>query len=437
MLTTTRRAFLGGAAATISGLAGLKASFGQPSPAARSAISIVDASIDTRPFIGLMERAGVQVVGRYLSRGCQIGKDNELARKRIAFNPPQTKEEACGNNVFLENGADKKPEHEYLLEKFALLSEYQFNNDTPAKFVFGLPDAHDLVESLVRSGTPRKLAGATAEAQLDAKAAIVQSGRIGQPDEAPIYFGVDFDLRSRGKVTDQHGNNAVDAEAALEGCLQYFKVLKGMVGDRLGCYGNGYINRILRQEGLVRFSWVSESRSFEETPKILRDGFLMKDGKTAEWHLFQHFMDKAWIDPHAALDNRRFELDGSVHNPTYDYFGAWKPGVLWRPDLERSKAILQDRWVAKRNAPVFETPSRTGKCVTRDDKPLYADYHRTVRTIGDSISANDETWLHVDLNEDGAPDGYCLKADFVGGIKKMPDFDGAQNRTMPQECPGG
>jgi hypothetical protein len=227
----------------------------------------------------------------------------------------------------------------------------------------------------------------------------------------------------------------VPANLAFDGCLQYFEVLKSIIGDRLGVYGNGYINRILRQEGKVRFSWISESRSFEETPKILREGFKMKDGKHEDWHLFQHLIDAAWID-HTSGDARRLELDGNVHNPTYDYFGAWRDHRQWRPDLQRSTAILRTRRVARRNAPVFETTNADRKCAIDAGTalPLQVGYHRSARVHGNPIQDGGKAWLHVDVDDDGKPEGYCFEEDFFGGIKQMPDYDASELHKEPPEC---
>jgi hypothetical protein len=428
----SRRSFVVGAMAAAPSLVGFKA-LGQPLGAASNAVSVIDASVDTSSFVDMLERAGVQVVARYLSRGCQTGS---LSRKRIAFNPPQLRAEECGNNKIDR----RKPEHESLLEKFALISAYQYYNDNPAKFAFGLAESNALVERAVRSGVPRELAGARVEAEQDAQAALVQSARIRQPGLAPIYFGVDFNMLPSGMVSDLRGENKIEAKRALNGCLEYFRVLKQTIGDRLGVYGNGYINRILRQEGLVRFSWISESRSFKETPNILREGF-MQNGKKEEWHLFQHLIDAKWIDPSVPENSRvALELDGNVHNPTYDYFGAWTENGLWRPDLDRSRAVLKDRRVAKRNAPIFDSTGKGRKCgvVTASKKRIsIVDYHRSVRVHGDAIADDGSTWLHVDVDDDGIPEGYCFENDFVGGINQMPDFDGSDYRKRPEECQTG
>ena len=432
MTQVSRRSLIAGmaaASATVSSWSSL--GFGASGPSA--AVNIIDASIDTSSYIEFIEKMGVQVVARYLSRGCQANK--WLMRKRIAFNPPRHVTEQCLENVI----EDRRPEYELLLEKFALLSIYQFYNDRPTKFTEGLPDALPLANKELG----RAHAAARAEARLDGDAALIQSRRMGQPDTTPIYFGVDFNMRPSGVVSDLKQKHKADAKKALDGCLAYFTMLKTIVGDRLGVYGNGYINRILRTEGLVRYSWVSESRSFEETPKFLREGFML-DGKRQEWHLFQHlingvrpFVEEAAANKGTAKKKEPFEFDGNVHNPVYEDFGAWTTKGKWLPNRNQSQAVLDARRVARGYVPIFQAPDETSTCgvKTASGKHVkHVDYHRAVRVIGPEIEAKSKTWLHVDVDDDGVPEGYCLAKSFVNSIKDMPEYVHAEWRAVPQVC---
>ena len=87
------------------------------------------------------------------------------------------------------------------------------------------------------------MGSAADEAKADARAALDQAKIVGQPYGSAIYFGVDFDVRDGTK--DKNG------KLVIESILDHFKIVKQTIGDeyRVGAYANGYVNRVLRDEG--------------------------------------------------------------------------------------------------------------------------------------------------------------------------------------------
>jgi hypothetical protein len=249
-------------------------------------IAIIDTDDDSRKLLAEIkndpENKGIEVIARYYSRDCQ---PRRFPYKRIAFH---TDGYVCG-----ENHWKGPPEHELLLGKgLAILSAYQYNSSDPSKFLFGLGDVRDRIK---KSRKPPRIAAPEVEAEADASAALTQAQRIKQPQQSPIYFGVDFNLTKSGpvknlqeKVVMNASGQPVQSQQAIDAVLTYFSRLKELIGDRVGAYGNGFTNRILREHGFIKYSWVSESRSFSETPQYLSD-----TNSQVPWHLFRSRLDLA------------------------------------------------------------------------------------------------------------------------------------------------
>ena len=134
---------------------------------------------------------------------------------------------------------------------------------------------------------------AKAEVAADVKAALDQAKLVGQPEGSAIYFGVDFNVN----------------RASVDPVLEYFRVIGQTVGRHyaIGIYGNGFVNRILRQEKLVAYNWISASRSHEETVDFYNSG---------QWHLFQNQVDRRWFGPPGKCATG-LDVDTNLQNPRY------------------------------------------------------------------------------------------------------------------------
>jgi hypothetical protein len=384
-------------------------------------IAIIDTDDDLRKLLsGLAaepDNRGVEIVARYYARDCQ---PDDAPFKRIAFNQPGY---VCGMDRW-----SAMPEQDLLFGRgLALLSVYQYCNNNPAKFLFGLADVQDRI---ARSNRSAAVAAPEAEAEADAEAALAQALAVGQPDGTPIYFGIDFDIAAAGPVEDPQGRIVKDAtgapvaaQQAVDAVLIYFARLKALMGNRLGAYGNGFINRILRKNELVRYSWVSESRAFAETAEYLSDA-----DSAFSWHLFQNQIDRRWFTKPGACA-AGFDLDTVIQNPGVKNIGAWNANGSFEIASARTREIFRQRWVATRdNIPVFAAPAAgeplaVGACrATQWKAPAGPERNRSVRVTRDLGE-----WIEVDIDEDGMADGFCQKAEssgknFVESIFMMPKW---------------
>src|SRR4029079_10994599 len=131
-----------------------------------------------------------------------------------------------------------------------------------------------------------------AEVSADVKTAVDQAKLVGQPEGSAIYFGVDFNVN----------------RASVDSVLEYFRVIGQTVGSHyaIGVYGNGFVNRTLRQEKLVAYNWISASRSHEGTVDFYNSG---------QWHLFQNQVDRRWFGPPGKC-SMGLDVDTNIQNPT-------------------------------------------------------------------------------------------------------------------------
>ena len=313
------------------------------------------------------------MVARYYARDFQPS----LPEKRIAFNK-------IGNS----------PESKTLTENgIAILSVYQYKNQLSDKFTKGLAD----------TGSP------TEEAKADARAALEQARSLGQPQGSAIYFPVDFNVG--GDAKDDEG------KPLIESILDYFKIVNEIVGDRyrIGAYANGYVNRILRSENLSAFSWVSASRSFEETPTFISSG---------QWHLFQNQVNRLWFGTVGECPSG-LGVDTNIQNPRFSDVGAW--GAPSK-DLPRTEAIFDQRRFVLQATTIFSTRNANGEPITKQRCILDSETKQwnlkpeTAIQRANNVRAlsDDGTWVQVDIDDDGEADGYCLKENLTADFTTMP-----------------
>ena len=141
----------------------------------------------------------------------------------------------------------------------------------------------------------------------DIKAALDQAKLVRQPEGSAVYFGVDFNLSkfAYGKVA-QAGKIEPPARDNVTAVLEYFRAINQTVGNSyaVGVYGNGMVNRLLRAEKLVTYSWISASRAHDETADFYNSG---------QWHLFQNQVDRRWFGAPGKCTSP--DVDTNVQNP--------------------------------------------------------------------------------------------------------------------------
>ena len=372
---------------------------------ADSRAAIVDTAWDTRPYIGDLKRAGVEVVGRYLARCPQ--PERNIPQKRL-----------------IDQGTinDRDSEVRQLLDNgFAILSIYQFNNDSKNKFHGRdregkpLPDADCRPTS--RERTPKQ------EAELDAKAAVAQAKALGQPAGSAIYFGVDIAFSANDQVT----------RGAM---VAYFKEVRRIVrGARyqLGAYGNGDALVVLEQERLIDHAWLSASRAYPGSTAYHNSG---------RWHFFQNGVNLVFFDGAPGGCRSGLPLDVNVKNARHDKrpLGFWTKRGTIRLDPGRTREIYQARLFAcdgdariRRNAnsSPADLLSATRTClgrrtVSHAETIDYANSTRVGRTSGDLVE--------VDYDDDGEFDGWTARSNLTQNFSQKPEWVHSRAQRQSARC---
>lgn len=353
----SRRAFTGGLLAST--LVSSSWAVGQPDDP--GSIAIVDTPNNAAKVAAELSARNVKVVVRFFARKPQRG-----LREKIMASDANIINGVREPTLLIRNG-------------LSIVSLYQYRNNLPAKFLRGLDDT----------------GSAKAEVAADAKAALEQARLVGQPEGSAIYFGIDFNLTPNGDVVDA--------------VVEYFRVINQTVGSRyaIGVYGNGFVNRALREEKLVSYNWLSASRAHEESVDFYNSG---------RWHLFQNQVDRRWFAP-AGKCSIGLDVDTNLQNPAVSGIGAWGPGGV---DQGRNRKIFEQRRFAVRTTPVFQESGGGGGLI---DRKHCNSGNRIPRNGNVRILAQSGGWCSVDIDEDGRPDGYVRTSDLTSDLATMPPWE--------------
>ena len=350
MSTVSRRTFTKGLLASV--LVPGHTAIGQPNDPA--SIAIIDTPHNAAKVASKLAAQNVKVVVRFFAR-----KPQPYLREKIMASDGNMIDGVREPTILIRNG-------------LSIVSLYQYRNNLPDKFLKGLEDT----------------GSAKAEVAADAKAALDQARLVGQPEGSAIYFGVDFNVN----------------RAAVDPVLEYFRVIGRTVGSRyaIGVYGNGFVNRILRQEKLVAYNWLSTSRSHEETVDFYNGG---------QWHLFQNQVDRRWFGPPGKCSTG-LDVDTNLQNPKVAGIGAWGAGEV---DRSRNQKIFDQRRFAIRTTPVESGRGGGGRQGCKSDV-------RVPRNANVRILVQSGAWSGVDIDEDGNADGQVRTSDLTSNLATMPPW---------------
>ncbi|HZV21651.1 MAG TPA: DUF1906 domain-containing protein [Hyphomicrobiales bacterium] len=269
----------------------------KPDPAR---IAIIDASVNTTPYLDVLANAGVKVIGRYYSRCPQ---PELVPEKRIIDNEGEIE-------AILTHKAG-----------FAILSIYQYYNNNAKKFdgmyfdkfkkkFFALPADNECSKPADPPNTTEK------EAALDVAAAVRQALSVGQPKGSAIYFGVDYNYSDDDK----------------DKVLRYFTVVSNELrthGYLVGVYGNGAAITLLtsarhadgpfKGKPLVDLAWLNSARSHAGSIELYRSG---------KWDLLQ----TKWDFKFPAGELGAVEIDTNIQNKerASKYIGFWSRDGLYK-----------------------------------------------------------------------------------------------------------
>ena len=348
MSIVSRRTFTTGLLA--SALVPGHSTFGQPNDPA--GIAIIDTPNNAAKVAAKLSAQNVKVVVRFFARKPQPG-----LREKVMASDGNMIDGVREPTILIRNG-------------LSIVSLYQYRNNLPEKFMKGLEDT----------------GSAKAEVAADTKAALDQAKLVGQPEGSAIYFGVDFNVN----------------RATVEPALEYFRSIGQTVGNHyaIGVYGNGFLNRALRQEKLVTYNWISASRSHEGTVDFYNSG---------QWHLFQNQVDRRWFGPPGKCSTG-LDVDTNLQNPSVSSIGAWGAGEV---DGGRNQRIFNQRRFAIRATPVESGGGDHQVC-----KPD----NRVPRNANVRILAQSGAWSGVDVDEDGNVDGQVKTSDLTSDFRAMPPW---------------
>jgi len=367
---------------------------------------IVDAAWDTRPHIDGLRDAGVMVVGRYLARCPQ--PERQLPQKRLIDQGPVTDPDSEVRRL-LDNG-------------FAILSIYQYNNDSRFKFQGkdknGKPLKDAACRDAIRARTPSQ------EARLDAGAAVIQAKALGQPKGSAIYFGVDIAFSKADRETRKN-------------LLEYMREVRKMVrraGYRLGAYGNGDALRLLTDGKLVDHTWISASRAFPGTTEFHNSG---------DWHVFQKGVNLEWFAGRPGGCRHGLPLDTNIKNARFADLplGFWRrEGPIRLPPARTREIFGTHRFSCDGDARIRRT-ARSGPGDTIDRTRVCrrgrATAHRKTIDFANAVRLGRRagSLVEVDYDHDGTMDGWTSMSNLTPDFAKKPAWIFDARQRSAARCP--
>ena len=201
----------------------------------------------------------------------------------------------------------------------------------------------------------------------------------GSPEGSAIYFGVDFNVRSRlsrlcSRVLSCH---RPDGRQPL--CDRDLRERVGQPHPPPG-----------KARGLQLD--ISASRSHEQTVDFYNSG---------QWHLFQNQVDRRWFGPPGKCANG-LDVDTNLQNPKRIQHRRVGSG---RSRQEAgTRKIFDQRRFAIRPTPVVQQSRRRRRWVDRPSK-LQIRQPRRPKTPMLEFLVQSGAWSSVDIDEDGNADG--------------------------------
>lgn len=201
------------------------------------------------------------------------------------------------------------------------------------------------------------------------------SNVIFQPAGSAIYFSVDFDA-SAAEITQR-------VIPFFAGIRSAFTAMDGggPARYRIGVYGSGRVCRLLGADDHVELTWLAQATGWAEFGRYLN---------SRKWHLKQEM-------PAVVCG---MDCDPDLDNPDLPDFGAFVPDTaLLGPSTPPAASTPADSYVVNARDGLR---MRAGPGTTFDIRRLlpFGTALRVLSRNGD--------WALVDLNNDGAADGFCF-----------------------------
>ncbi len=351
-------------------------------------IRTIDASYDVRSILPTLIKAGVRSIGRYYSRhdsGCYA------STKRLTLAELDAIEKNPNMSVFVV---------------------FQYCNRC-----VGLLDLSHRDPDTIDLAVARQLG--LQRGKIDANEAVLMAQEMKQPEETPIYFGMDFNP-AYSDSGDQ--KCPVKDEIIDHFSLAYFEAIGPIVRKshrKVGVYGAGHTCQLVRDnDGLAEFFWLSASISFKG-----HQDFFNKE----KWHIFQTSTEIPLNNFFSGAGSEE-TIDTNVLNPDVTDVGQWRRDKkLIEVDEEEANAILRGRGFL------------TDPCVYADQsckekipnihgiRPRYGHIYRILKCTKDIVEIN--------ASEGDTRDGYSRVADLTVGLKgAMPDYNARNDGPGVYAC---
>jgi uncharacterized protein (TIGR02594 family) len=199
----------------------------------------------------------------------------------------------------------------------------------------------------------------------DSRRALELARGLGQPKGSAIYFAVDHDyLKSSDLLSIE----------------QYFKAVRDTLAGEymVGCYGSGTVAGRMRTLGHADYIWLSGSTAWSGTRSMLG---------TDQWALFQK-------DLNVPFPAGGFFFDGNVQSPAFPNFGQFTlDGPAADAPQVRTRTLME---VTARGGLLLR--SGPGQSFDKLATLPRGKFVEGIRRVGE--------WIEVDLEGDGASDGY-------------------------------
>jgi uncharacterized protein (TIGR02594 family) len=210
----------------------------------------------------------------------------------------------------------------------------------------------------------------TGKGTRDANRAVALAASIGQPNGSGIYFGVDHDFARPNEL------------AQIE---RYFTEVNAVIAGhfRVGVYGSGLVCSRMKAAHLASLFWLPGAMGWSGSTAFLA---------SQQWTLFQKFQQ-------IQSSFGGFDYDGNLFNPAFADFGQFGPHHA----------------AATGNVAVFEVTARSGLRLRGGAGPNF----EALRTLPLGALVHglglDGSWVQVDVNGDGAADGF-MSRDFLKAV---------------------
>ena len=207
----------------------------------------------------------------------------------------------------------------------------------------------------------------------DAARALDLAESYGQPRNSAIYFSVDHDYY---KAPD------------LASIRAYFQaVSQALFGrHRVGVYGSGAVGAAVRQAGFADFVWLAAATGWSGTKDML---------KTDQWALYQ---------VHPPLAYKGVGYDGNIVGGKWKDFGQFRASAVSEAPMLGSSPLLAA--AVEIHSELAEVSATGGLNLRRGTGESFAV--EKVLALGTPLTILERNgdWAKVDLNGDGAADGY-------------------------------